>query len=66
MSKLIGIQITNRHKLLTLTIGTRQKENLSYENIWILLKSVPAYFLITTALEVILYLLYNKKVVLMI
>ena len=44
------------------TIGTRREENVSYENVTLLIKVTLPYFMITSILEVIIFLLYNRKV----
>ena len=57
-----GYKIIERHNLLGRTIGTRREENVSYENVTLLIKVTLPYFMITSILEVIVFLLYNKKV----
>merc|ERR1719450_1246508 len=55
-------KITERHMLLSKTIGTRPEENVSYMNVQIMLATVVALFIVGSSVEVAAYLVFNYKV----
>ena len=54
--------ITERHDILSKTIGTTLEENRSYGNAQVLLGTSLAFFIIGSSLEAIAYLLFTFKV----
>ena len=54
--------ISERHWLLSRSIGTRPEENVSYWNAQVILLTVLVFFIVGSALEVTAYLLFNNKV----
>ena len=55
-------KITERHGILSKTIGTTPDENRCYENAQVLLGTSLAFFIIGSILEAISYLLFTFKV----
>ena len=60
--QLKGNKIFERHELLGETIGQRSEENVSYWNVQLLLMVVLPFFLITSILEPVVFLVYQYKV----
>ena len=60
--QLKGNRIFERHDLLGETIGQRSEENVSYWNVQLLLMVVLPFFLITSILEPVVFLVYQYKV----
>ena len=58
----LGNKIFERHDLLGETIGQRSEENISYENVQLLLMVVLPFFLITSILEPVVFMVYQYKV----
>merc|ERR1712183_618749 len=56
-----GNKIFERHDLLGETIGQRSEERVSYENVQLLLMLVLPFFLITSILEPVVFLVYQYK-----
>ena len=58
----LGNKIFERHNLLGETIGQRSEEIVSIENVQLLLIIVLPFFLITSILEPVVFLVYQYKV----
>ena len=56
------IQVIIRHGILTGSIGTRPKEDISYRACQVLLPLVLVLFFFGSILEILFYLLFNYKV----
>ena len=54
--------ITERHDILSKTIGTTLEENRSYENAQVLLGTSLAFFFLGSILEAIAFLIFTFKV----
>ena len=59
-------KITERHDILSKTIGTTLEENRCYEDAQVLLGTSLAFFLVGSILEAIAFLLFTFKVLFMI
>ena len=55
-------KISERHDILSKTIGTTLDENRSYENAQVLLGTSLAFFIIGSILEAIAFLIFTFKV----
>ena len=58
----LGIKIFERHDLLGETIGQRSEENVSIKNVQLLLIVVFPFFIITSILEPVVFLVYQYEV----
>ena len=57
-----GYQIRSRHALLKMLTGTKEKEDLSFDNINTLLITSTSLIVLSCVMEVCIYFLYNNKV----
>ena len=58
----LGYRIRFRHALLKMLTGTKEMEDLSFDNINILLIISTSMMIFSCILEVCMYFLYNNKV----
>ncbi len=58
----LGCQIRSRHAILKLVSVTKREEDLSFDNINILLITSTILIVLSCILEVLMYFLYNNKV----
>ena len=63
---IVDINIKRRHNYLTMTIGTKAEEDLSYSNSATLATWATVSMLVCCLLEAALYFLYNRKVIMQI
>ena len=57
-----GYQIRSRHFLLKKLIGTKPEEDLSFDNVNTLLITSSSMMFLSCIMEVLMYFLYNNKV----
>ena len=59
---ILGYQIRSRHAILNLVSVTKTEEDQSFDNINTLLITSTSVMIISCAMEVLMYFLYNNKV----
>ena len=62
MKCILGYQIRSRHAFLKMLTGTKKEEDRSFDNINILLIASTILMVLSCVMEVIIYFLYNNKV----